>query len=433
MFLIICVFIFIFIFTFLSLAFLYRQRVDCHLAAVVVLGDVGRSPRSMYHALSLLDNGYDVMLVGYKGSTPIEQLENKRVKLCTIDTPSNQRMATRIITQTFSLLSLFLASKRIPMWTLFQTPPAIPTLVVAQLLRIITGTRIIIDWHNTAFSLLALKWGKAHPLVRLSMCIERVAGKVADVHLFVTHAMRIQLSYEWGLTGKKLTLHDKPLSTFKRLSLTERGSLLSRLNLTDDPAFHPSSSDTDVRTALLVTSTSWTPDEDFDMLLSALETYEKAKASSGNSQLPNILLAITGRGPLKQEFEKRVHHLEKTWKCVRVCTVWLEPHDYPKLLGAAHLGLSFHSSSSGLDLPMKVVDMFGAGLPVCALNFACLHELVVDGVNGLTFESGTQLGGQLVDLLASKNKLSNLRDYLAHSADADWQTNWNTHLNVLLE
>lgn len=216
MFLIICVFIFIFIFTFLSLAFLYRQRVDCHLAAVVVLGDVGRSPRSMYHALSLLDNGYDVMLVGYKGwccvcacllpytrckgSTPIKQLQNKRVKLCTIDTPSNQRMATRIITQTFSLLSLFLASKRIPMWTLFQTPPAIPTLVVAQLLRIITGTRIIIDWHNTAFSLLALKWGKAHPLVRLSMCIERVAGKVADVHLFVTHAMRIQLSYEWGLT-----------------------------------------------------------------------------------------------------------------------------------------------------------------------------------------------------------------------------------------
>lgn len=177
---------------------------------------------------------------------------------------------------------------------------------------------------------------------------------------------------------------------------SHHSQLLSRLNLTDDPAFHPSSSDTDVRTALLVTSTSWTPDEDFDMLLSALETYEKAKASSGNSQFPNILLAITGRGPLKQEFEKRVHHLEKTWKCVRVCTVWLEPHDYPKLLGAAHLGLSFHSSSSGLDLPMKVVDMFGAGLPVCALNFACLHELVVDGVNGLTFESGTQLGGQLV-------------------------------------
>ena len=37
--------------------------------AVIVLGDLGRSPRMQYHALSLCREGYDVEFVGYGGTT----------------------------------------------------------------------------------------------------------------------------------------------------------------------------------------------------------------------------------------------------------------------------------------------------------------------------------------------------------------------------
>ena len=70
-------------------------------------------------------------------------------------------------------------------------------------------------------------------------------------------------------------------------------------------------------------------------------------------------MVVTGSGPLRAECEARMAGMALRRCAVR--TVWLEAADYPLLLGSADLGVCLHASSSGLDLPMKIVDMFGAG------------------------------------------------------------------------
>eukprot|EP00045_Choanoeca_perplexa_P015361 m.191941 g.191941 ORF g.191941 m.191941 type:complete len:105 (+) comp16961_c1_seq5:1106-1420(+) len=87
------------------------------------------------------------------------------------------------------------------------------------------------------------------------------------------------------------------------------------------------------------------------------------------------------------------------------------------MLASADLGVSLHLSSSGLDLPMKVVDMFGSNIPVCAVNFQCLSELVQHGQNGYVFNDSTQLAEQLQELLTgfpSNKKLLQLKAGVAH-------------------
>ena len=77
---------------------------------------------------------------------------------------------------------------------------------------------------------------------------------------------------------------------------------------------------------------------------------------------------LTGRGALRESFEARA--ARRNFKAIAVKTAWLEPADYPTLVGMADLGLCLHQSSSGLDLPMKLADLRGAGVPVAVFDYA---------------------------------------------------------------
>ena len=71
-----------------------------------------------------------------------------------------------------------------------------------------------------------------------------------------------------------------------------------------------------------------------------------------SSALPNLVILVTGKGPQHAMYELRMQQLDLQHVAFR--TAWLEAADYPILLGSADLGVSLHTSSSELDLPMKV-------------------------------------------------------------------------------
>lgn len=147
------------------------------------------------------------------------------------------------------------------------------------------------------------------------------------------------------------------------------------------------------RPALLVSSTSWTKDEDFGILLDALVEFD----AQLDCRLPFLAVVVTGKGPQKESYESRIAALNLNKVAVK--TIWLEAFDYPKLLGSADLGVCLHTSTSGIDLPMKIWDMFGSGIPVCAVSFRCLNEVMDHGVNGYIFDNSSALAAQLLSVL----------------------------------
>ena len=82
-----------------------------------------------------------------------------------------------------------------------------------------------------------------------------------------------------------------------------------------------------------------------------------------------------------------------------ILTLWLEPKDYPELIACCDVGISLHTSTSNLDLPMKILDCYGCHVPVIAKNFDCLHELVQDGINSKVFDTPIELANTLYNLL----------------------------------
>ena len=380
-------------------------------AAVVVLGDVGRSPRMCYHAQSLAEDGWRVAIVGYSGTPPPPPLRRSSVKHHSISRPGETFLNR--LPRTGSLFALVAAPVKLlgqsaslfwvlagqvkppPELIIVQTPPALPTLFVVRLVGLLLGSKVIIDWHNFSYSILALRFPSASPIVRLAKLLERWTGRSAFAHLCVTRALKQHLQESWKVEGPVKVLYDRPPSHFRRAAPSETHRLLSKLTPRLEPSLgtwlpasqSPSASpftdaDGDLRQdrpALVVSSTSWTADEDFSMLLKAASSYEmrarvlnqqdvggvnrpasptmldspvafnfddfrsgtsgrdKSRRASVTSllppakQLPKMLIIVTGKGELRDQYIEEIARLEReeAWEWVRIRTAWLQSEEYP--------------------------------------------------------------------------------------------------------
>eukprot|EP00252_Welwitschia_mirabilis_P009532 TRINITY_DN22174_c0_g1_i1.p1 TRINITY_DN22174_c0_g1~~TRINITY_DN22174_c0_g1_i1.p1 ORF type:complete len:484 (+),score=97.08 TRINITY_DN22174_c0_g1_i1:435-1886(+) len=471
-----------------------------HRAAVVVLGDIGRSPRMQYHALSLARQAsYEVDIVAYKGTEPhaaIQEHSYIQLHLMRQIMPWGLPrllylflLPLKAFVQ-FAMLLWFVCFK-IPTPDLFivQNPPSVPTLIAVSWACWLRKSAFLIDWHNFGYTLLGLRFGVSHPLVKLYKWCEKRYGRMADGGLCVTKAMQHELAQNWGI--RATVVYDRSPEFFRPTQLKEKHELFCRLHkditsllgisdccsivdTTDNSvgSTHAREERTlftvlrkfesndaqdisfnENRPALIVSSTSWTPDEDFDMLLEAAVMYDRRVSAILNEPddiaedlvwkdlswkkytFPRLLFIITGKGPEKKKYEEKIRRLHL--KRVAFRTMWLSASDYPLLLGSADLGICLHTSSSGLDLPMKVVDMFGCGLPVCAVSYSCIKELVNVQENGLLFSSSSELADQLLHLFKGFphdcNSLFSLKKgALTTGSSAKWSSEWEAHVMPLL-
>ncbi|CAM4607818.1 unnamed protein product [Lepidochelys olivacea] len=417
---------------------------------VAVLGDLGRSPRMQYHALALARRGHGVTLLGFLSTKPHHDiLCNEKIHIVSISElkvlqvgPKIFQYITKVIAQAIQLFYTMLKIDR-PSYILLQNPPGLPSIAVTWMVCLVRRSKLIIDWHNYGYSIMSLIHGKSHPIVQIAEWYEKLFGRLSDYNFCVTNAMKEDLQMNCNI--KAITLYDKPAAFFKETPLELQHKLFMKLAKdcapfkrgTDSirPVVEKSAfTELDIRNgnvtqvkerpALLISSTSWTEDEDFSILLKALEDYEEYV--SDGIKLPSLVCVITGKGPLKKHYNRLIDKMH--FKHIQICTPWLEAEDYPVLLGSADLGVCLHKSSSGLDLPMKVVDMFGCCLPVCAVHFQCLHELVKHDENGLIFRDSNELAEQLKMLLlefpTAESKLYMFRRNLRASKQLRWDESW---------
>ncbi len=293
----------------------------------------------------------------------------------------------------------------------------------------------IIDWHNYGYTILKVN-NRNKLIVKIGYLYEKYLSKKSDLNFCVSQAEKRDLKKQFLI--ESICLPDKPVKDLFKFLNEEESKILykkySELNLllTEKKEDKP---------ILMISSTSWTPDEDFNILLNSfIKTEEMIKLDNkiDKNKLKKVLFLITGRGPMRDSFMEKVE--KSNLEIFIVKSIWLDSDDYNKLLNLCDLGISLHYSSSGIDLPMKVVDMFSACLPAAAIYYDTIKELVLDDQNGFIFKNENELSKILKNVILEisnngfSQKLNLFKQFLHKQLlEENWVSQWIQRVKPALQ
>jgi len=419
-------------------------------AAILVLGDLNRSPRMLNHSKAVSENMpeiEEISLIGFNGGELRSDITtDTKIKVYYIPDRINNILKklpriffvlsaiVRILLQIFFLTYILLFKIPRPSFLILQNPPGIPAIYICSIVCFLRRTTFIIDWHNYGYTIMEVN--KRNRIATwIAKIYEKVYGRCSSLNFCVSNSMKYHLKNEMNIEA--INLPDRAMkNVFKKLSLCESHYFFKKYEETRDlftetilENGHEIIKYKSNRPILMISSTSWTPDEDFDLLLDSLiETENKLLRSHEESIIKKVILIITGRGPNRDEFMKKV--FKTNFKIFTIISIWLESDDYPKLLGASDIGICLHYSSSGYDLPMKVVDMFSAQLPVVSYDYETVHELINQNTNGFLFKNREDLSRILTDLIQEfslnnkSEKINAFSNNLKNFSSDDWISQW---------
>ena len=408
--------------------------------AILVLGDLNRSPRMLNHCVALSEsfpNIQEISLIGYD-STDIRKdiSSNTKIKRYNISNRINKIFQhfpriffifTSFFKILFQIFSMFFILFKIPKFSflILQNPPGIPSMFVCWIVCKLRKSKFIIDWHNYGYTILKVN-KRPNFIVKIAEKYEKFFGKKSDMNLCVSQAEKRDLKKNFGIDA--ICLPDKPLlGLFKFLSSEQAPELYKKYKELNELLDKN-------RPILMISSTSWTPDEDFNILLNSfIKTEEMIKNEHKLNNIKKVLFLITGKGPMKENFMKKVE--KSNLNIFNVKSIWLDSDDYPKLLALCDLGICLHYSSSGIDLPMKVVDMFSACLPAAAIYYPTIEELVKNEENGFTFRNERELSKILknaIEEISEKGKWEKIEKFRKRLKkdlnEENWVAQWKNRV-----